>query len=177
MVRIRVLLGVLTGALTLSVTAAAHGGSVGDVLPRPVIGLGGDDPAHAALTCGLAAFSDPTGLVEQASTMKGPITGGPWAVADVGTTMVTVTCTVQTNSADPDAEPSATVRRTARASSTPGNVGILVDTVIYDRYDGDDVYVCTAIDWRGSNGPRSWEYDADDTEPGVQCDRAVTVEF
>jgi hypothetical protein len=60
----------------------------------------------------------------------------------------------------------------------PGNVGVLADTIGYNRYDGDEVYVCTLVSWSTADGgPQTWEYDADTETGGVQCDRAVTIQL
>ncbi len=170
----RVLLALL--ALPLTCPAAAQAGEVGEI-PRLVVGGGGSDPTYATLSCGLAASSDPTGLVTQdGMQMTGAVTGGPWLVSDPGTTSVTISCTIQTNSEDPETPDSSTVRRTSRSNTVPGNVGVLLDTVTYTRFPSDEVFVCTTVNWSGADGSHTWQYDASDSRPGIQCDRTITID-
>jgi hypothetical protein len=139
---------------------------------------GGTGESYAGFGCGFASDNDDTGAVNNDPKKQiGAVNAGPWTVtADpTGTNSiidVTITCTIQVNA---DTQGAGGVSRT---STTPGNVGVLADSISYFAQPTDSVYLCTVVEWNSTEGGHTTVTDdADnDSSNGYQCALATSTE-
>ena len=131
------------------------------------------ETVYAGFTCGFVSTNDTTGVISQdPNKQTGEVNCGPYAFANTaGGTINSVTITACFKVND-----STHGGGTCRSATTPGNVGILVDTISYQAAPGDDVYIGTCVSWGDSKGGGSVCYDCDEATAGEQACLANAVE-
>ena len=148
---------------------------VGVALPMTLVAMPKvyAEDVYAGFTCGFVSTNDTTGVISQdPNKQTGEVNAGPYVFAHTaGGTIdsVTVTCCIKINTP-------VYGGGICRSATTPGNTGILVDTISYQAAPGDDVYIGTTVSWTSSKGGGTANYDCDETTPGEQACLATSVE-